>query len=325
MPPGGFAAKPKGFAAAASDSTGGFIPVAQGDISSQILNNKTATNSAVDCGGIGGAARILGLTTTTGGTLILDTLGSDISTAMAVYSHDPLRPFDPSLTLVACATNVTASLATPIRLPATAGVEYLVFVDGINAAPGVIQLNWRFGLAPALAGLPSPPPALRASRGGSVTMSVNTAVTVPASGLQWYHFSEPRPGANTSFLTLTNLQPINAGDYFIVVTNAIGTVVAHVATLVVDATGDTYVTGTTFDVGVEGWAVDGDAESPLPVFGVASSTGGGYLTAHDTQAGGTWYWRGAARFHGNQSAAYGGYLAFDLKQSFTTCNTTNAT
>ncbi len=167
-----------------------------------------------------------------------------------------------------------------------------------------------------LTGLPSVAPALRVARGGTVTLNVNPGAAIPAPGFQWFHGLTPRPNAGGPSLTLTNLQPLDAGDYFVVVSNSIGFAVGHVATLVVEATG-LRISGSTFDAGAEDWTVEGDTVSPLPVFGVVNSTGGGYLTAQDTASGQTWYWRAGPGFRGNKSPAYGGHLTFDLKQSFT--------
>jgi hypothetical protein len=316
-PPNGFAAG-KSSSAVAVTSSGSFIPVGQGAVASQILNNtgaSTQPGEANPCGNIGAASRWVGLTPSADGTFLIDTSGSAIDTVLAVYTNDVNNLLAP-LRLVACGTNNAPDGQHVVRFDARQGLEYLVAVDGINGAVGTIALNWRFGQPPALIALPPTAPALRVVRGGSVTLSVNLGVSVPSPILQWFHATTPRAEAISATFTLTNVQPADAGDYFIMASNTIGLVLSHVATLLVDAQ-PLRLADSGFESGTEDWTVVGQAGAPVPVFGIAGSTGGGYLSAHDTVGGATWYWRAPPGFRGNQSAAYGGHLAFDLKQTFT--------
>jgi hypothetical protein len=74
-----------------------------------------------------------------------------------------------------------------------------------------------------------------------------------------------------------------------------------------------------FDTDDEGWKVIGDAQhnSTQPDYMPGGGNPSGYVSATDDVAGGTWYWEAPQKFLGDQSAAYNGVLAFDLKQSDT--------
>lgn len=73
----------------------------------------------------------------------------------------------------------------------------------------------------------------------------------------------------------------------------------------------------TFDTNSEDWLVAGDAEkgTGTPDYHSTDGNPGGYLSAEDDVAGGTWYWSAPQKFLGNQASAYQKTLAFDLKQS----------
>lgn len=67
--------------------------------------------------------------------------------------------------------------------------------------------------------------------GGTATFSVTAGGTAPLA-YQWY-FTNAIPGATNSALTLNNLSTTNAGNYFVIVTNAFGRATSAVATLTV--------------------------------------------------------------------------------------------
>ena len=73
----------------------------------------------------------------------------------------------------------------------------------------------------------------------------------------------------------------------------------------------------TFDANSEGWLVAGDAEDGTgnPDYQSSNGNPGGYISADDDVAGGTWYWSAPEKFLGNQASAYQKTLSFDLKQS----------
>lgn len=71
--------------------------------------------------------------------------------------------------------------------------------------------------------------------GGNVTFTV-VAAGSPSLVYQWRHYGTNLSGANIASLSLTNIQPGNAGDYTVVVTNAFGSITSTVAKLTVNAT-----------------------------------------------------------------------------------------
>ena len=72
----------------------------------------------------------------------------------------------------------------------------------------------------------------------------------------------------------------------------------------------------TFDSSDEGWTTLGDATGRTRV--TTGGNPGGFMQASDQSLGVGWSWRAPQKFTGNHTPAYGGSLAFDLKQSSTT-------
>ncbi len=72
--------------------------------------------------------------------------------------------------------------------------------------------------------------------GANVTFSVAAAGTAPLA-YQWLLNGAPISGATSSSHALVNVQPSDAGDYSVVVSNLLGSVTSSNATLVVSATG----------------------------------------------------------------------------------------
>jgi uncharacterized delta-60 repeat protein len=81
------------------------------------------------------------------------------------------------------------------------------------------------------------PVSVSAAPGGSASFTVGAAGSSPLS-FQWYQLSDQNislvPGGNASTLSLANLTGANAGAYYVVVSNAYGTVVSSVAFLSVN-------------------------------------------------------------------------------------------
>ncbi|MEJ2563733.1 MAG: laminin B domain-containing protein, partial [Anaerolineales bacterium] len=71
----------------------------------------------------------------------------------------------------------------------------------------------------------------------------------------------------------------------------------------------------TFDSDDEGWTIVGDGDGPT--YNANGGNPGGYITATDLALEEYWYWQAPAKFLGDQSAAYGRTLSFDLVQSAT--------
>ena len=82
----------------------------------------------------------------------------------------------------------------------------------------------------------------------------------------------------------------------------------------------------TFDTDDEGWTVFGDAEggTATPDYNATGGNPGGYLSADDDVAGGTWYWTASDAFLGDRSGSFERMLSFDLRQSATSSQFDNA-
>jgi RHS repeat-associated protein len=79
----------------------------------------------------------------------------------------------------------------------------------------------------------SQPQSQTVIQGSNATFSVTAAGVLPLS-YQWYFNSTPLTGAINAILTLNNVQTTNAGNYYVVVTNSLGSLTSSVATLTVN-------------------------------------------------------------------------------------------
>lgn len=70
--------------------------------------------------------------------------------------------------------------------------------------------------------------------GGNVTLTVAANGATPLA-YQWRLYNTNLSSATAASLSLTNIQPINAGDYTVIVTNAYGSITSAVAKLTVNA------------------------------------------------------------------------------------------
>jgi len=84
--------------------------------------------------------------------------------------------------------------------------------------------------------------------GQSVTLTV-TAAGTPPLGYQWWKDGVPLAGGAEASLTLTNLQAGDAGQYFVVVSNQLGSVTSAVALLTVNCV----TLDSAFNPGAGGW------------------------------------------------------------------------
>lgn len=71
-----------------------------------------------------------------------------------------------------------------------------------------------------------------------------------------------------------------------------------------------------FERGDEGWTIEGDT-SLYPQWSATGGNPAGMVSATDGVTGQIWYFVAPKKFLGDQSAAYGSKLTFDLKQSNT--------
>jgi hypothetical protein len=86
---------------------------------------------------------------------------------------------------------------------------------------------------PAAINLPqivTQPQSITTNYGATVQFSVE-ALDSTSLTYQWYHYNMPISGANSTTLVLSNVQSYNGGDYYVVVSNPIGSVTSQVAVL----------------------------------------------------------------------------------------------
>jgi hypothetical protein len=68
-----------------------------------------------------------------------------------------------------------------------------------------------------------------------------------------------------------------------------------------------------FSVEDEGWRLTGDSTSALPAYFSSGGNTGGFVRGQDSVVGGVWYWQAPSKFLGDDSAAYGEFLTYDLR------------
>jgi hypothetical protein len=197
----------------------------------QVLDNFDATkelNEPNHAGQVGGASRIFRLKIESSGLLVLDTLGSDVDTVMAVYQGNSWA----NINLIASDDNGAADgLRSQVRFPVVKGDEYLVAIDGVRGATGNIKLNWLLGTQPAL----TKAPASQTVEQGADVVLIAAATATPAPSYQWRRNGLELAGATEPTLTLRNVQSSDAGDYTVVVRNAVGATTSAAAKLTVSA------------------------------------------------------------------------------------------
>ena len=168
------------------------------------------------------------------GTMHISTMGSTFDTVLAVF----VGPGDDfaTLTNVACNNNAAAtSLWSEVTFPATANTIYYIAVDGTSgSAVGTVNLTINLGDPVSIV---TPPSSLVVLAGTNVTF------TVEVSGMSNFTYRWRCNGTNlltisntavaSSSLTLTNVQPIHAGLYDVVVSNPITNLTSSGATLTV--------------------------------------------------------------------------------------------
>jgi len=139
-------------------------------------------------------------------------------------------------------------------------VNGFLLEDASPSAPGVRfaqnEIEFLIGAAPATVApfISSQPHSQTIVAGGGVAFSVAAGGTPPLS-YQWFvGETNPIAGATSANLTLTSVQPVDAGTYRVSVSNAYGVATSDPAALTVTTNGQVNTTLL---------LVDGSAASPL--------------------------------------------------------------
>lgn len=122
-------------------------------------------------------------------------------------------------------------------IPLVVGPNAVTVVATDKAAPGNVRtINSTVTYSPASGTAPAittQPAAQTVNAGSTATFSV-VATGSPAPGFQWRKDGVPIPGATSSSLLLSNVQPSHAGAYSVAIANTVGALVSAPATLTVN-------------------------------------------------------------------------------------------
>jgi hypothetical protein len=215
------------------------IGVVLGYSGSQIFNTTFATTDPDEpphCNLPATASYWFGYQPPTNGTALLNTIGSQFPTVLAVYTYTPPLADYSGLTPVMCDTNSGLDgRSSQVEFTADPMLKYLIVVDGAtNGARGIAYLNYRLASA-ADTNLTFPvialnPQSRSVALGSTVSFGVLARGTNPVS-YGWLKDSLLLTDQTNSSLTLTNVQVIDQGGYSAVLTNSFGSATSSVATL----------------------------------------------------------------------------------------------
>ena len=131
-------------------------------------------------------------------------------------------------------TNATSSILTLTNVQLTDAGGYSVVVSNAygSATSAVAQLTVSLPVAPSI--ITQPQDQANILPGATATFSVIASGTDPLS-YQWYfNANTVLTNATASILTITNVQPINAGSYSVVINNLAGSITSSNAVLTIN-------------------------------------------------------------------------------------------
>ncbi len=205
------------------------IGVVRGYNGSQVFNTTFATTDPAEpphCGVTGGASYWLQYQPPTNGTMTLDTVGSSYDTVMEFYTYNGTLTGYGDLISVGCDNDsVALHGAARVSFQAVKTRQYVVVVDGVNAARGTAWLNYALNT-----NQPAQPPSASSL---VVTQTVFTGSTVTLApsitGALPLVYSWKKNGTNIASVTipvlqLTNVTSASTGTYTLTVTNDLGTI-----------------------------------------------------------------------------------------------------
>jgi photosystem II stability/assembly factor-like uncharacterized protein len=163
------------------------------------------------------------------------TEGNTATLAVGVNGTTPMS-FQWSRGGVAISGATAAAYTVPSATPANAG-SYSVTISNSSGSVTSATVTLAVNAAPSPPASVAPsistqPVGLTASVGQTVTLAVAANGTGPLT-YQWRRSGSVIPSTDSPILTLSNVQPANAGDYTVTVSNSAGSVTSNVAGLVV--------------------------------------------------------------------------------------------
>ena len=170
---------------------------------------------------------------TAAGVVVTDTLPAGVS----FVSASPGSTFvggTVALTVGNLAANAGTNLFVTVMPTATGAITNVANVNGttFDAVPGnnTASLVTTVDAPPVITTQPSNAVVVA---GATATLSVSVTGT-PAPAFQWFGNTTNQVGGNAGVLTLTNVQPGQAGQYFVVITNTVGSTSSVPAMLTVE-------------------------------------------------------------------------------------------
>jgi hypothetical protein len=205
--------------------------VVRGYNGSQIFNTTYAvvdTNEPAHCGVAGGKSYWLFYQPPKNGTLTLDTVGSSYDTVMETYTYNGTLTGYQDLLSLACANDSFGTNGPArVQIPVVQTRQYLVAVDGVNAAFGTAWLN--YSLNTNANALPQPPTLTSTPQSRIVAAGSTVVLTAPVTGsaplaFSWRKDNVPMAGQTAPSLILANVTNVHSGNYTFTVTNDLGSV-----------------------------------------------------------------------------------------------------
>ena len=170
------------------------------------------------------------------GVISLTTRGSTFDTLMGVYTGTNVN----TLTPVGQDDDSGGDFTSLVTFNCTNGIKYQIVVAGYQGATGTVEL----GISPGPPLLPGPAngysvggaqPVILTNPASQIVQSgatvTNAVVATGATGYQWYFAGAPVAGGNGSSLIISNFTSAAVGNYFVQVTNAVGSVQSTTVTI----------------------------------------------------------------------------------------------
>ena len=117
--------------------------------------------------------------------------------------------------------------------PNTSGSPFVVTITASNGIPATQTLTITVDPAVIAPTITAQPQGVAVDRNGSVTLGATVSGTAPLS-YQWARNGIPLAGATGATLALSNVQPTQAGNYSVTVSNSAGSVTSSAARLIVN-------------------------------------------------------------------------------------------
>jgi len=164
------------------------------------------------------------------GRVVMDTFGSAINTVLAVYTGENAQ----NQTHIASNDNSPGGgVQSELAFTATAGVTYNIQISGRdNAAPSQGNLVLNIVAAAPAPFITGEPQSQTVARGATAAFTVTATGQAPLT-YHWRYNGAPIAGSSAT-LTLNNVQGYQEGNYWVIVSNSIGTATSASAALTVN-------------------------------------------------------------------------------------------